>query len=152
MSQVLKSWMNIFDRNLLPSFGFILVFIFFGSACANKGISKEPLVSDVALDEAEFIPPCNNPLTEVSFANAEKFLTKETKPLKRMDLAKQLALTECLTVFQLIRISRIFSLEQEVLDFAVYAYPYCYNPASYFLFEKEMSLESNKQKLKDFLK
>lgn len=152
MGQVRRNWMNIFDKNPPTSFIIFILLLLFISACTNQRLAKQAVNEEVRPEEPEFIPPCLNPLTEFTFATAVDFLKSESQPLHRMNLAKQLVESTCLNVYQLIRISQVFDKEQEVIDFAIYAYPFCYNPRSYFLFEKELSLESNKQKLKDLLK
>lgn len=138
-------------KYLNSSLGLLLIFMLLSTSCATKRMARE--VTGLPLEEVEeqFLPSCDFPLTEISLSKAEQYLKKESLPLKRMDLAKELVRTECLNVYQLIRISRLFNQEQEVLDFALYAHSFCYNPSMYFLFEKELILKSNKQILREFL-
>lgn len=120
------------QNTILTTFLLVLLCM---SSCAKRPLEKEVLSVEEKV--------CEHPLTELTFASALQFLEKENNPTKREELARQLASMECLKAYQLIRISRLFDQEQAVIDLAVYAYPYCYDPENYFLFRRELSLMGN---------
>lgn len=138
---------------------FILFFIF-GSAifcftsCSSRALVKAEVVT-LLTEESEVTLnknfPCSKPLTEHSILQAIGFLEKESNALKRLEQAKELVSSECFSIFQLLRMSRLFYKEQDVADFAVYAYPFCMHPESYFLFKQELALERNKQLIDDLI-
>ena len=123
------------------------------TSCGRRAIPTEQTSTTVAAaiandDEKKH---CEYPLFETIFKDALKFLEQEKNSLKRMELAKKLAQSECLNVSQVIRISRLFAQEKEVMEYAVFAFPFVYNPSDYAQFKWEFKLQSNRETLEELL-
>ncbi len=69
----------------------------------------------------------------------------------QLTLAKQITNSNCLTVLQLKEIANIFSFEETKLEFAKYAYHYCYDPENYWQMNDIFSFESTTDELNKYI-
>jgi hypothetical protein len=89
-------------------------------------------------------PPCNM-MDARNFESARGSIQSKSFEDSKLTLAKQIAKNNCLSAAQVRSIMELFSFEDNKLDFAKYAYGYCYEPNNYFqvndAFDFEMSIE-----------
>lgn len=69
----------------------------------------------------------------------------------RLKTAKQIVAVNCLNVDQIIQIAKLFSFEDNRLEFAKYAYDFCIEPRNYFKVNGIFSFSSNADELSEYV-
>ena len=69
----------------------------------------------------------------------------------KLNTAKQIAGSNCLSTGQITQICQLFSFEESKLDFAKFAYNNCTDPRSYFKVNNVFSFSSSSDELNQFL-
>jgi hypothetical protein len=85
-----------------------------------------------------------------SYSQAVTQVTEQGFDETRLEIAKQVAKSNCLTSAQVRDMMRAFGFEETRLDFAKFAYPYCYDPNNYFLVNSAFEFESSTEELARF--
>ncbi len=85
------------------------------------------------------------------FDAARNTLKNEGFDETRLDLAKQIASTNCLNTMQISTICKLFSFEGSKLEFAKYAYDHCTEPRNYFKVNNVFSFSSSKTELNNYI-
>ncbi len=91
------------------------------------------------------------PVSDAEFANILANLKAEAFDDSRLNLAKQIVSSKCLTSIQIKNILELFSFDDTKLQFAEYAYDYVYDPENYYIINSSFSFDSNKQKLIQYI-
>ncbi len=92
------------------------------------------------------------PMDRMSFDDALKTLKNEGFDETRLDIAKQIASTNCLNTNQISSMCQAFGFEASKLEFAKYAYDHCTDPNSYFKIVNIFSFSSSKTELNNYIK
>lgn len=70
----------------------------------------------------------------------------------RLDIAKQIASTNCLNTNQIMSVIKLFSFEASRLEFAKYAFDHCTDPNNYFKVSNSFSFSSSKTELNNYIR
>ncbi|MBX7052882.1 MAG: DUF4476 domain-containing protein [Flavobacteriales bacterium] len=94
---------------------------------------------------------CVSSMSGSSFNSAKSSIQSKSFEDSKMTVAKQVTKANCLTVDQIKEVMALFSFEESKLDYAKYAYDFCYNPGDYFLVNDAFTFESSIDELNQFL-
>lgn len=97
------------------------------------------------------MPPAYSELNPSDFNQALNQLKNESFDTSRLTLAKQIASGNMLTAAQITEICKLFSFENNALDFAKFAYQYCLDSNKYYLVNEAFKFDSSKRELNDFI-
>ena len=90
-------------------------------------------------------------LNTADFNQAKEQIKNETFDNSRLNLAKQVVSGNGMKATQITEICRLFSFENNALDFAKYAYQFCTDPNTYYLVNEVFKFDSSKRELNDFI-
>lgn len=88
------------------------------------------------------VPPCNM-MDASNFASARGSIESKSFEDSKLTLAKQITKNNCLSAAQVKSIMELFSFEDTKLDYAKYAYPFCYEPNNYYQVNDAFDFESS---------
>ncbi len=91
-------------------------------------------------------------ISNSDFNSALKSIENKNFSDSKLILAKQVAKNNCLTAMQIKKIMMLFNFEDTKLEFAKYAYSFCYNPENYWKVNDAFKFESTIEELNDFIK
>jgi len=78
-----------------------------------------------------------------TFDAAEITISKASFDNSKLTIAKQIASSNCLLASQIRDIMRIFAFESTRLEFAKFAYAFCYDKGNYFLVNNAFTFSSS---------
>lgn len=85
------------------------------------------------------------------FNQALASIEEKTFSDSKLTLAKQVVKNNCLTAGQIKRIVTLFDFESTKLEFAKFAFPFCYNPENYWKINDAFDYESSIEELNQFI-
>ena len=89
--------------------------------------------------------PCSNLMGSGDFESAKKSIESKSFSDSRMTVAKQITKGNCLSAEQVRDVTSLFDFESGRLEYAKFAYDYCYDQGNYYkvndAFEFEMSID-----------
>lgn len=85
------------------------------------------------------------------FEGALAMLSKESFDDDRLTMAKQIVAKNPMTVNQIAQICQLFKFENNKLEFAKFAYPYCVEKNKYFMLNDVFSFDSSKRELNEYI-
>lgn len=91
------------------------------------------------------------PMTTRDFDAARMTVKNEGFDETRLELAKQIATSNCLSTSQITILCQLFSFEESKLDFAKYAFDHCIDPRNYFKVSNIFNFSSSKSELNNFI-
>lgn len=106
-----------------------------------------PEAEEVVYEEVSHVHegPRSSYMGPVDFENAKKSIESKTFSDSRMTVAKQITKGNCLSADQVRDVTRLFDFESGKLEYAKFAYDYCYDQGNYYkvndAFEFEMSID-----------
>ena len=95
-------------------------------------------------------PDCYT-LSDSDFDDALSSIEGKSFSDSKLTLAKQVVKRNCLTAQQIKKITLLFDFESTKLEFAKYAYPYCYNPENYWKINDAFDFESTIEELNEYI-
>jgi hypothetical protein len=95
---------------------------------------------------------CPAPLSESEFNEVIQLIQRQSFSQTQQNVARQVAETRCLTTYQIKMILGLFSFDKDRLEFAHFAYRYCYDPGNYFLLADAFQFESSFEDLSNRIK
>ncbi len=107
--------------------------------------SSPPLPAPVASG------PCAYAMTESDFASAKASIQRSTFEDTKLKSAKSIISNNCLYADQITSICRLFTFEASKLDFAKFAYKYCYDKKNYFKVNDVFEFDSSRDDLSNFV-
>ena len=105
----------------------------------------------VAPAVVEAQPVVASGMEKAEFESAIKLLQAEGFDNNRLEMAKQMAASNPMSVQQIIEICKLFSFENNKLDFAKHAYSTCTEKGKYYLVNEVFSFSSSKTELQEFI-
>lgn len=90
-------------------------------------------------------------LNPADFNQAKEQIKNESFDNSRLALAKQVVSGNGMNAVQITEICRLFSFENNALDFAKFAYQYCTEPNKYYLVNEAFKYDSSKRELNEFI-
>ncbi len=91
------------------------------------------------------------PMTTRDFDAARMTVKNEGFDETRLELAKQIASSNCLSTPQITTLCQLFSFEESKLEFAKFAYDHCIDPRNYFKVSNIFNFSSSKSELNNFI-
>ncbi len=103
--------------------------------------------------EVQFIPLPQGPMAmdAQTFSDAKKSIADASFDETKLSTAKTILASNYVNTAQVMEICRLFSFEDNKLDFAKYAYSRTVDPGSYFKVGSLFAFNSNKEALNDFI-
>ena len=104
-------------------------------------------------EPAQVVQGCANtyPMNARDFESAKQTIKNENFDETRLDLAKQIASSNCLNTNQIIDICRLITFEASKLEFAKFGYEHCVDPKNYFKVASSFTFSSSKQELNSYI-
>jgi Domain of unknown function (DUF4476) len=103
---------------------------------------------------AEVVPQqtgCANVMSDATFASAKKNIGDKGFEDTKLSTAKNIAKINCMSAAQIKDVCKIFGFEDSKLEFAKYAYDYCYDQNNYFVVNEAFNFSSSTDKLNEFI-
>lgn len=97
----------------------------------------------------EELAPCG-PMDYSSYNTARESISDIAFSDTQLSQAKNIVSVNCMDVVQLKGIAEIFAFEDDKLEFAKYAYSYCYDQSNYWQMNDVFNFDDSKQKLNSF--
>ena len=94
---------------------------------------------------------CTRSMDAASFGKAKQSISSKGFDDTRLSTAKQVAKANCLTTDQIQEIMAIFGFEDSRLDFAKFAYDYCFDQNNYFNVSQGFSFDSSTEELNEYI-
>ena len=94
---------------------------------------------------------CTRSMDAASFGKAKQSISSKGFDDTRLSTAKQVAKANCLTTDQIQEIMAIFGFEESRLDFAKFAYDYCFDQNNYFNVSQGFSFDSSTEELNEYI-
>ena len=94
---------------------------------------------------------CIRSMDAVSFGKAKQTIESKGFDDTKLSTAKQVAKANCLTTDQILEIMKIFGFEESRLEFAKYAYDYCFDQNNYYNVSQGFSFDSSTEELNDYI-
>ncbi len=94
---------------------------------------------------------CNNPIPPTAFDLVLKQLESEDYEDLLLDKAKELSAENCLSSIQIMEVMQLMEFEVTRLEFAIFSYPFCFDPKNYAFVEDAFEYNSSIEKLHEEL-
>ena len=94
---------------------------------------------------------CASSMAPASFTKAMDNISSGSFEDSKMTVAKQVTKANCLTAAQIAEVMGLFSFEDSKLQYAKYAYDFCYNQGDYYEVNAAFTFESSIEDLNQFL-
>ncbi len=94
---------------------------------------------------------CGMPATDSDFDMASSSISSKSFEDSKLSIAQEVAKNKCLTSSQIKKIMELFSFEETRLDFAKFAYSYCFDPDNYYQVYDAFTFELSIDELKEHI-
>lgn len=94
---------------------------------------------------------CIRSMDAASFNKAKQTIESKGFDETRLSTAKQVAKANCLTTDQIQEIMTIFGFEESRLEFAKYAYDFCFDKNNYYNVSQGFSFDSSTEELNEYI-
>jgi hypothetical protein len=94
---------------------------------------------------------CTRSMDAASFGKAKQNIESKGFDDTKLSTAKQVAKANCLTTEQILVIMKIFGFEESRLEFAKYAYDYCFDQNNYYTISEGFSFDSSTEELNEYI-
>lgn len=94
---------------------------------------------------------CTRSMDDASFGKAKQTIASKGFDETRLSTAKQVAKANCLTTEQIVAIMKIFGFDETRLEFAKYAYDYCFDKNNYYTVSEGFSFDSSTEELNQYI-
>lgn len=94
---------------------------------------------------------CATQMTQTSFVKAKENISSNSFEDSKMTVAKQASKANCMTAAQIKDVMGLFSFETSKLEFAKYAYDFCFNQGDYYEVNSAFQFESSITELNEYL-
>lgn len=115
-------------------------------------IAQQPSIGGNGQPPMPPVPPSPWGMNPQDYEEAYQLISKESFDSSKLTIAKQVISSNPMSANQILAICKLFSFENNKLDFAKYAYPYCVEQNKYYLLNEAFSYESTKRELNEFIK
>ncbi len=94
---------------------------------------------------------CTRSMDATSFGKAKQTIESKGFDDTKLSTAKQVAKANCLTTDQILEIMKVFGFEDSRLDFAKYAYDYCFDQNNYYNVSQGFTFDSSTEELNQYI-
>lgn len=95
--------------------------------------------------------PVPHPCSPNSFMEIKRMIENETFEDTKLTIARQATAAELLTVDQIIEITKLFTFEDNRLEYLKFAYDYCYDPGKYYKVNSALTYSSSIEELNEYI-
>jgi hypothetical protein len=113
--------------------------------------APRPAASAPAPAPAQPVGRCASSMSASSFAKAKDNISSNSFEDSKMTVAKQVTKANCMTAAQIAEVMALFSFEDSKLQFAKFAYDFCYNQGDYYEVNQAFTFESSIEDLNEYL-
>ncbi|MDD4575281.1 MAG: DUF4476 domain-containing protein [Bacteroidales bacterium] len=107
--------------------------------------------NDKPRTERKYDNNCRGAMPSADFTQATAQINKTSFADDKMKIAQQITRNNCLSVNQIIEICKLFSFEDNKLEFAKFAYDFTFEKNKYYLVNEVFSFSSSRDELDSFL-
>ncbi len=100
---------------------------------------------------AQPVGRCASSMVPASFSKAKENISSNSFEDSKMTVAKQVTKANCMTAAQIAEVMGLFSFEDSKLQYAKYAYDFCYNQGDYYEVNSAFTFESSIEDLNQYL-
>lgn len=100
---------------------------------------------------AQPVGRCAASMAPASFSKAKDNISSNSFEDSKLTVAKQVTKANCMTAAQIAEVMGLFSFEESKLQFAKYAYDFCYNQGDYYEVNAAFTFESSIEDLNKYL-
>lgn len=113
-----------------------------------------PEVTMDLITQQPFVPPVppSHGMSPQDYEEAYQLISKESFDNTKLTLAKQVISANPMTASQIAGICKLFSFENNKLEFAKFAYSFCVDPNKYYLLNEALTYDSSKRELDEYIK
>jgi hypothetical protein len=94
---------------------------------------------------------CTRSMDDASFGKAKQTIASKGFDDTKLSTAKQATKANCLTTDQILEVMKIFAFEESRLEFAKYAYDYCFDQNNYYMISEGFTFDSSTEELNEFI-
>jgi len=94
---------------------------------------------------------CTRSMDAVSFGKAKQTIESKGFDDTKLSTAKQVAKANCLTTDQILEVMKVFGFEESRLEFAKYAYDFCFDQNNYYNVSQGFSFDSSTEELNEYI-
>ena len=94
---------------------------------------------------------CPTPMSHDDYESAKSSISQKDFENTKLDMAKQIAGSNCLLAEQVKGIMKLFTFENSKLDFAKFAYTHTYDKGNYFKVNDAFEFDSSSQELNSYV-
>ncbi|MFM2227635.1 MAG: hypothetical protein RL664_978 [Bacteroidota bacterium] len=94
---------------------------------------------------------CARSMDAASFGKAKQTIESKGFDDTKLSAAKQVAKANCLNTDQIVVIMKIFGFEDSRLEFAKYAYDFCFDQNNYYTISEGFSFDSSSEELNEYI-
>jgi len=94
---------------------------------------------------------CTRSMDAASFGKAKQTIESKGFDDTKLSTAKQVVKGNCLTTDQILVVMKIFGFEDSRLEFAKYAYDYCFDQNNYYNVSEGFSFDSSTEELNEYI-
>lgn len=118
---------------------------------APRPVAKPTPAPAPAPAPAQPVGRCASSMASASFTKAKDNISSNSFEDSKMTVAKQVTKANCMTAAQIAEIMGLFSFEDSKLQYAKYAYDYCFNQGDYYEVNAAFTFESSIEDLNQYL-
>lgn len=100
---------------------------------------------------AQPVGRCASSMSPTSFSKAKDNISGNSFEDSKMTVAKQVTKANCMTAAQIKDVMGLFSFEDSKLEYAKYAYDFCFNQGDYYEVNEAFTFESSIEELNKYL-
>ena len=112
--------------------------------------AQVPVVPNITLVEPP-IPPVSHGMSPKDYDDAHRMISNEKFDSTKLNMAKQVVASNPMTAAQIANICKLFSFENNKLEFAKYAYTFCTEKNKYYLLNEVFTYDSSKTELNEYI-
>ena len=120
---------------------------------SGQVIVSEPIVESTTIQQT--VPPgggCAYPMGFTDFNDAKKTIKAADFENTKLETAKTIVSSNCVTSEQVMEICKLFDFENSKLDFAKFAYSKVYDKSNYYKVGQVFEFDASKQTLNEYIK
>ena len=118
---------------------------------AARPVAKPAAAPAPAPAPAQPAGRCASSMAPASFSKAKDNISSNSFEDSKMTVAKQVTKANCMTASQIAEVMGLFSFEDSKLQFAKYAYDFCFNQGDYYEVNASFTFESSIEDLNKYL-
>ncbi|MBR1990923.1 MAG: DUF4476 domain-containing protein [Bacteroidales bacterium] len=112
---------------------------------------QQPVIVEMPVPEPAPAMPVPQACSPEKFSQIKNMVSQQAFEDDKMGVAKQATRNTFLSVNQIIEIAKLFSFEDNRLDYLKFAYDHCFDRENYYLANSVLTYKSSKEELNDFL-